>query len=160
MIYCIKFRSMYADAEKRLQTLLKEDSSFREEWEKFQKVTLDPRITPVGHFLRKTSLDEIPQFWNVLKGDLSVVGPRPPTFIGPPETMEKEIQELYGDRAPTILSVRPGITGLWQISGRSTIPFEERCAIEEKYAMQQTLKLDLIVILKTIPAIFCAKGAC
>jgi len=160
VIHCIKFRSMYGDAEERLHTLLSEDVSFRREWEKFQKVTLDPRITPIGHFLRKTSLDELPQFWNVLKGDLSVVGPRPPTFVGPVETMEKEILELYGKRTQTILSVRPGITGLWQISGRSTIPFEERCAMEERYAMQYTLRQDLLVILKTIPAIFYAKGAC
>jgi lipopolysaccharide/colanic/teichoic acid biosynthesis glycosyltransferase len=125
----------------------------------FQKVANDPRITPIGKFLRVTSLDEIPQFWNVLKGDLSVVGPRPPTLVGPPETSIKEIATLYGDKMETILSIRPGITGIWQISGRSTIPFEERCLLDEKYAKEHTLWKDLLVIAKTIPAIFFAKGA-
>lgn len=155
-IYCVKFRSMYVDAEERLQSLIQDN---KEEWIKFQKLAKDPRITPIGRFLRVTSLDEIPQFWNVLKGDLSVVGPRPPTLVGPPEMMRLEIATLYGEKMNTILSVRPGITGIWQISGRSQIPFEERCLLDEKYAKEHTLWKDLCVIAKTIPAVFCAKGA-
>lgn len=158
-IDCWKFRSMYQDAEKKLKDLLKEDPLFRKEWEAFQKVKKDPRITPVGRFLRKTSLDELPQFWNVLKGDLSIVGPRPPTLMGPPENSLHEIFQLYGQRAKTILSVRPGITGVWQISGRSHISFEERSKMEEQYALNRSFGKDLVVILKTIPAVLFSKGA-
>ena len=123
----------------------------------YQKVQDDPRITPVGKFLRKTSLDEIPQFWNVLKGNLSVVGPRPPTVIT--KKSLSEVVKLYGPKTTTILSVRPGITGVWQISGRSEIPFKERCLIEEKYAKERTFLKDLVVIAKTLPAVFTSKGA-
>lgn len=156
-ITCLKFRSMYVDADKRLHTLLKENKGFRDQWEKYQKVQDDPRITPVGKFLRKTSLDEIPQFWNVLKGNLSVVGPRPPTVIT--KKSLSEVVKLYGPKTTTILSVRPGITGVWQISGRSEIPFKERCVIEEKYAKEHTFLKDLVVIAKTLPAVFTSKGA-
>ncbi len=159
IIHCLKFRSMYKDAEARLHHLLKTDPLLAKEWKSFQKIEKDPRITPVGHFLRKTSLDEIPQFWNVLKGDLSVVGPRPPTLLGPPEKYLEEIHSLYGDKTEKILSVRPGITGVWQVSGRSQIPFEQRKAMEEEYAMHRTFWKDLQVIVKTIPAIFYTKGA-
>ncbi len=159
IIECWKFRTMYKDAEDRLHLLLETDEKFRSEWETFQKVKLDPRITPIGAFLRKTSLDELPQFWNVLKGDLSVVGPRPPTLIGPPENFLKEIKILYGESTAKILSVRPGITGLWQVSGRSGITFDERRKIEEKYAESRTFIQDLIVIAKTIPAVFFSRGA-
>ncbi|HEX2583081.1 MAG TPA: sugar transferase, partial [Chlamydiales bacterium] len=119
----------------------------------------DPRITPIGKFLRKTSLDEIPQFWNVLVGDLSVVGPRPPTLLGPPEYYLQEIRKLYGPAANLILSVRPGITGLWQISGRSQIPMQERAKMEAQYATSRNFWSDLVVIAKTIPAVFFSKGA-
>ena len=159
VIECWKFRSMYKDAEERLHQLLDSDEKFRAEWEAFQKVKHDPRITSIGRFLRKTSMDELPQFWNVLKGDLSVVGPRPPTLIGPPEQFIQEILLLYGDRAAKILSVRPGITGVWQISGRSQIPFEERCRLEEQYAMNRTFWKDLMVIAKTSPAVVLSRGA-
>lgn len=159
VIECWKFRSMYKDAEERLHHLLDSDEKFRAEWEAFQKVKEDPRITAIGRFLRRTSLDELPQFWNVLKGDLSVVGPRPPTLLGPPEHFLDEILLLYGERAHVILSVRPGITGAWQISGRSQIPFEERCRIEERYARSRTFWIDLVLILKTIPAVFFSRGA-
>lgn len=159
LIDCWKFRSMHCDAEERLHKLLSSNEAFRTEWEKFQKLKNDPRITWVGKFLRKTSLDEIPQFWNVLKGDLSVVGPRPPSIIGPPEKALLEIRQLYKDKTETILSVRPGITGLWQISGRSQISFEERCAIEERYALHHTFLQDLWIIAKTLPAVFLGKGA-
>ena len=104
-------------------------------------------------------MDELPQFINVLKGDLSVVGPRPPTLMGPPEEYLKEIRHLYGEMTPKILSVRPGITGVWQISGRSYLTFEERRRIEASYAETRTFWQDLVVIIKTIPAVFFSKGA-
>jgi exopolysaccharide production protein ExoY len=156
-IYCWKFRSMYQDAEERLQEILKSNPEYQKEWNAFQKLKNDPRITPIGRILRRTSIDELPQFWNVLKGDLSVVGPRPPTLVS---NSLHEIEQLYGDKTRVILSVRPGITGVWQISGRSNITFAERCAIEERYAISHSLWKDLIIILKTIPAVFSAKGAC
>ena len=159
VIECWKFRSMYKDADERLHQLLRSDEQFRIEWEAFQKVKDDPRITPIGRFLRKTSLDEVPQFWNVLKGDLSVVGPRPPTLLGPPEQFLHEIRLLYGNRAAKILSIRPGITGVWQISGRSQIPFEERCRLEERYAASRTFWQDLVLIAKTVPAVLFSRGA-
>ena len=159
-IQCWKFRSMYEDAEGRLKQLLKRDRAFRQEWQLFQKVKQDPRITPIGVFLRKTSFDELPQFWNVLKGDLSVVGPRPPTLVGPPEKWLEEIRLLYGAQAETILSVRPGITGIWQISGRSQISFAKRCAMDAAYAENHNFWKDLLIMVRTIPAIFSFKGAC
>jgi len=151
---------MYKDAEERLHHLLNTDAAFRAEWDAFQKVKLDPRITPIGRFLRKTSLDEIPQFWNVLRGDLSVVGPRPPTLLGPQDQFLQEIGLLYGESTAKILSVRPGITGVWQISGRSQLTFEQRRKLEENYADTRTFWKDLWVIFKTIPAVFLSRGAC
>lgn len=150
IIFCWKFRTMVLEAEKKLQELLT-DPEIKSEWETYYKIKNDPRIHAIGKFLRKTSLDEFPQFWNVLKGDLSVVGPRPVT--------EEEIQKYFGKKAPKILSVRPGLTGIWQTSGRSLLTFEERLELEEKYVDQQSLALDLQIICKTIPAIFFAKGA-
>lgn len=158
-IQCLKFRSMYQNADERLHELIQNDPDFKKEWDIYQKVQKDPRITPIGRILRRTSLDELPQFWNVLKGDLSVVGPRPPTLMAPPEQASVEIKRLYGDKTRIILSVRPGITGVWQVSGRSQITFEERCAIEERYATNHTLWQDLVVIAKTVPAVLFSKGA-
>ena len=159
VIYCWKFRSMYCDAEERLNSLLSSDPAIRHEWNRYQKLKNDPRITPIGRFLRQTSLDEWPQFWNVLKGDLSVVGPRPPTLLGPQEFFFEEIRKWYGPSTNTILSVRPGLTGVWQISGRSKIPFEERIRIEEQYAKTRTFLKDLLLIAKTIPALLFSRGA-
>ncbi len=155
-IYCLKFRSMYEDADERLNDLLKSNPALQSEWNTFQKLKNDPRITPIGRFLRRSSIDEMPQFWNVLKGDLSVVGPRPPTLMS---DCPKEIEQLYGEKAHVILSVRPGITGVWQVSGRSHISFAERCLMEARYATSHTFWQDLAIIVKTIPAVFSAKGA-
>lgn len=150
-IFCYKFRSMYADAEHKLAALLDSDPRLKAEWKTYYKLKTDPRITPLGHFLRKTSLDELPQFFNVLKGDLSVVGPRPVT--------PHEIDTYYKDKALFILSVRPGITGLWQTSGRSHLSFEKRVLLEEQYVKERTFLLDLKLIAKTIPAMLCPKDA-
>jgi undecaprenyl-phosphate galactose phosphotransferase len=149
-IYCWKFRTMVLDAEKKLQELLT-DPQIKAEWDTYYKIKNDPRIHAVGNFLRKTSLDEFPQFWNVLRGDLSVVGPRPVT--------EEEVQKYFGEKAAKILSVRPGLTGIWQTSGRSLLTFQERLELEEKYIDEQSLALDFQIICKTIPAMFFAKGA-
>lgn len=150
--WCYKFRTMFPDAEKRLEFLIKHDTEIRKEWEKNFKLKNDPRITPIGAFLRKTSLDELPQFWNVLKGDLSVVGPRP--------VVQKEIEKFYHEKAPLILSIRPGLTGLWQISGRNDVAsYEKRVQMDEFYVKNQSLLLDFKIIVKTIPAMIHSRGA-
>ncbi|MBS0615513.1 MAG: sugar transferase [Verrucomicrobia bacterium] len=148
---CWKFRTMYANADMKLKELLQKNSAMRQEWELFYKLKDDPRITKIGKFLRRTSLDELPQFWNIFMGDLSVVGPRPVT--------QDEIVKYFGDKAQKILSVRPGLTGIWQTSGRSLLTFEERIKLEESYIDQQSLSLDLRIIFKTIPMLVFSKGA-
>lgn len=148
---CYKFRTMYADADQRLNVLLRSNPKLRQEWEKSFKLKKDPRVTPIGSFLRKTSLDEFPQFFNILKGDLSVVGPRP--------VVQAEVSKFLGPKAPKILSIRPGLTGLWQISGRSDTSYETRVMLDEKYVDSQSLMLDMKVIAKTIPAIIFSRGA-
>jgi exopolysaccharide production protein ExoY len=151
MIECWKFRTMCINADAKLKELLHDNPKLRREWETYFKLKDDPRISPIGRFLRKTSLDEFPQFWNVLKGDLSVVGPRPVT--------EEEVKKYFKDKATKILSVRPGLTGIWQTSGRSLLTFEERIRLEEQYVDEQSLLLDLRIICKTIPHLLFAKGA-
>ncbi|MBS0649173.1 MAG: sugar transferase [Verrucomicrobia bacterium] len=150
-IYCWKFRTMCQDADKKLQEILRQNPELKQEWETYYKLKDDPRISKIGKLLRKTSLDELPQFWNVLTGDLSVVGPRPVT--------EEEIAKYFGEKASKILSVRPGLTGIWQTSGRSLLTFEERIRLEESYIDQQSLFFDLRIIFKTIPMIFISRGA-
>jgi exopolysaccharide production protein ExoY len=150
-IWCFKFRTMYSDAKKQLPTLLASNPSLQKEWETYHKLRNDPRITPLGRILRKTSLDEFPQFFNVVFGDLSVVGPRPfPVRFGNPTFQKK---------APVILSVKPGITGLWQTSGRSSITLEERLHIDERYVKHRSFLFDLFLIMKTIPAVLSSRGA-
>lgn len=149
---CYKFRSMHLDAQERLREILESDPEMKKEWEQTYKLKNDPRITPVGAFLRKTSLDELPQFWNVLIGDLSVVGPRP--------IVKEEVEKYLGIKAYKILSIRPGLTGLWQVSGRSDINcYEKRISLDEYYVDNQSLALDLELIAKTIPAMIQSKGA-
>lgn len=139
------------DAEEKLKKLLAENPSLKKEWETYFKLKNDPRISSVGRFLRKTSLDELPQFWNVLKGDLSVVGPRPVT--------EEEVKKYFRNKASKILSVRPGLTGIWQTSGRNLLTFDKRVELEEQYIDKQSFLLDLGIIFKTIPRLFFSRGA-
>ncbi|MBN4066630.1 sugar transferase [Simkania negevensis] len=146
-----KFRSMYKDADGRLATLLAKDDDLRLEWESTQKLKKDPRVTKVGRFLRRISLDELPQFFNVLKGNMSVVGPRP--------LLAKEITQHFGLHATKVLSVRPGLTGLWQISGRSNTTYEERVSLDLTYINKATFFSDLILVLKTIPVMLFSRGA-
>lgn len=141
---CYKFRTMYQNAETVLDNILLSDPSLQVEWRKKQKLKHDPRIFPIGKWLRKTSLDELPQFWNVLIGDLSIVGPRP--------YMVHQRQDL-GTRISTILSIRPGITGLWQTSGRSRTTFQKRILLDEHYVLRRSFLLDVFLILKTVPSI-------
>lgn len=148
---CYKFRTMHPDAEDRLQLILASDPQKKDEWQNNHKLKNDPRITSIGKFLRKTSLDEFPQFWNVIRGDLSVVGPRP--------VVHEEIVYHYGPKAYKILSIRPGLTGIWQVSGRGTTGYTKRILLDEHYVDTRSFILDIKIILKTIPSMITAKGA-
>lgn len=150
-ITCWKFRTMCIDADKKLEAILKKNPTLKEEWETYFKLKDDPRVTRIGRWLRHTSFDELPQLWNVLGGDLSLVGPRP--FLA------REIQEAVGQRADKILSVRPGITGIWQTSGRNLLTFEQRIELDASYVDRQSLWLDLQLICKTLPTILFRRGA-
>ncbi|MEO0005792.1 MAG: sugar transferase [candidate division WOR-3 bacterium] len=146
----LKFRTMYNDADKILEEILKNDPKKRAEFEKNFKLKDDPRITPVGRWLRKLSIDELPQLLNVLAGQMSLVGPRP--------IVEKEI-EYYLDYSLLLFRVPPGLTGLWQISGRTDTTYEERVRLDTKYVREWSLFGDLAIILKTIPVVLSRKGA-
>lgn len=148
---CYKLRTMYFDAEERLKELLANDLQASKEWAEHHKLKHDPRITPLGKFLRKTSIDELPQFWNVLFGDLSIVGPRP--------VVQTEVARFLRHRAPDILSVRPGLTCTWQVSGRSDLNRTRRMAMDMHYVRNQSLALDVALIARTIPAMFESRGA-
>jgi exopolysaccharide production protein ExoY len=148
---CLKFRTMRQNAEKQLKKMLLLNPELLQEWTKTRKLKKDPRITKIGAYLRKTSLDELPQLWNVLKGDLSLVGPRP--------VVKAELIDLYKSKASKILSIRPGMTGLWQVSGRNNLQYEKRVLLDEKYIEEQSLILDIQILLKTIPVIFQGNGA-
>ncbi|NUU95878.1 hypothetical protein XO10_06090 [Marinitoga sp. 1135] len=148
--YVLKFRTMIVDAEKRLKEMMERDPKIKEEYLKYKKLKNDPRITKIGKFLRKTSLDEFPQFINVLMGDMSVVGPRP--YL-PAE--KNDMKESYH----TIIKVKPGITGMWQVSGRNELNFEERLKLDEYYVRNWSLWLDAIILLKTVKTVITKKGA-
>ncbi len=149
---CYKFRTMYIDADKRLKDILDNDPEARAEWEKYWKLKNDPRVTKIGKFLRKTSLDELPQIFNVLKGEMSLVGPRPVT--------EKEINIYYKDTANLYFSVPPGITGLWQVSGRNNTTYEQRVSLDAWYVRNWNLWLDIVILLKTVVVVIKREGAC
>jgi lipopolysaccharide/colanic/teichoic acid biosynthesis glycosyltransferase len=140
---CLKFRSMVINAEQRLQALLASDPVAAREWARDQKLRKDPRITSFGAFLRKSSLDELPQLLNVLRGEMSIVGPRP--------IVESEIVR-YGRSYRHYCSVRPGITGLWQVTGRSNVSYRRRVALDRLYVQSKSLSVDVKIMLKTIPA--------
>ncbi len=142
---------MYVDADARLNALLEKSPELKEEWQKYQKLKKDPRVTFIGKILRKASLDEFPQFFDVIKGDLSVVGPRP--------FCENQIDDYLGAKAPKFLSIKPGITGIWQVSGRNLLTFKERMVLEEAYIENLSFHKDLVIILKTVPAVIFPKGA-
>ena len=147
---CLKFRSMAIDAEARLADLLANDPVARAEWEADHKLRHDPRVTRLGAFLRKSSLDELPQLLNVLKGEMSLVGPRP--------IVEAEIAK-YGRRFRQYCAVKPGITGLWQVSGRNDTSYRTRVALDCVYARQRSAWLDAKVLACTIPAVLSRRGS-
>ena len=147
---CYKFQSMVPDAQERLEEYLAKNPAAREEWEESFKLANDPRVTKLGGFLRKTSLDELPQLWNVLMGDMSLVGPRP--------IVTKEI-ERYGDYIREYYMVSPGITGMWQVNGRSDTTYEERVAMDTWYVRNWSVWIDLVYLFKTVKTVFTGKGA-
>jgi len=148
---CYKFRTMYHDAPDRLQHILDTDPQAKAEWEECRKLSNDPRITRIGSFLRKTSLDELPQIFNVLKGEMSLVGPRPVT--------EEEIVKYYKDAAELCFGVLPGITGFWQVSGRSNTSYEYRVSLDSWYVRNWNLWLDIVILLKTVYVVVKKEGA-
>ena len=137
---CIKFRTMCSDADAVLARVLRDSPSLREEYERDFKLKSDPRITPIGRFLRRSSLDELPQFLNVLRGEMSVVGPRP--------IVDEELMR-YGPYMDEVLAVRPGLTGLWQVSGRNNLSYKKRVKLDLVYARSRSLLLDLAIMLRT-----------
>lgn len=148
--YCLKFRSMAVDAQERLERLLASDPQARQEWMLNHKLKDDPRITHVGAVLRKTSLDELPQLFNVLRGDMSLVGPRP--------IVADEIQR-YGRYFVHYCRVRPGITGLWQVSGRSDVSYRRRVAFDVVYTRTYSVALNTKILLFTIPSVLRQRGS-
>ncbi|MPQ57133.1 undecaprenyl-phosphate galactose phosphotransferase WbaP [Duganella sp. FT27W] len=147
---CYKFRTMAVNADVLLKELLANDPVAREEWERDFKLKNDPRVTKIGRFLRKTSLDELPQLWNVLKGQMSLVGPRP--------VIQAEL-ERYGDQVGYYLEARPGITGLWQTSGRNDVSYETRVNLDAWYVKNWSLFTDLVILIRTFKVLLVKEGA-
>lgn len=146
---CLKFRTMHVDSEERLSSLLESDPMARAEWLRDHKLRNDPRITPIGRLLRRTNLDELPQLLNVLRGTMSVVGPRP---VVPTETVR------YGEHIVRVLSVKPGITGLWQVSGRNDLEYHERVALDLAYVDTKSLFQDTSIAVRTIATMVSGRG--
>jgi exopolysaccharide production protein ExoY len=145
-----KFRSMVHNSDVVLDEFLSRNDMARTEWDTFQKLEKDPRITPIGQFIRKLSLDELPQFWNVLKGDMSLVGPRP--------CMERQ-RSLYGNHWNHYCAMRPGITGLWQVSGRNRLPYAKRVELDAQYVSNWSLWLDVKILFKTFRTVVTGEGS-
>jgi exopolysaccharide production protein ExoY len=145
---CYKFRTMVTDADVVLQNLLATDPAAAAEWKRSRKLRSDPRITRLGHILRKSSLDELPQLFNILVGDMSCIGPRP---------IPRDELLRYGPYEREYLSARPGLTGLWQVSGRNSLSYSSRIALDRFYVRRWSFWLDLLIVLKTIPALLNAR---
>jgi exopolysaccharide production protein ExoY len=148
---CLKFRTMVTDAPERLRKLLQSDAAAAAEWTANRKLRNDPRVTAIGAILRRSSLDELPQLFNVLKGEMSIVGPRPVT--------DEELVR-YGSAKADYLACRPGITGLWQVSGRSNTTYGKRVACDTFYARNWSMALDAKIFIVTIPAVLLTDSAC
>lgn len=147
---CWKFRTMACDADEALQRLLASDPVAAQEWAESQKLARDPRITPVGAFLRRSSLDELPQLFNILVGEMSFVGPRP---------IVAAERERYGEAFAHCFSVPPGLTGLWQVSGRSDCGYATRVSLDSQYASEWHLLLDAKILARTVPAVLMQRGS-
>jgi exopolysaccharide production protein ExoY len=147
---CFKLRTMVPDADKKLQAVLESSAEARLEWDRTQKLTNDPRITPLGKFIRATSIDELPQLLNIIRGDMSIVGPRPIPLYERPK---------YGEGFVHYARVRPGLTGLWQTSGRSNTTYAERIQLDTQYVKTRTFWGDVMIIVKTVPAVLLSVGA-
>lgn len=147
---CYKFRTMRVDADERLAALIENDPEAAEQWRIYQKLDPDPRVTMIGKWLRKSSLDELPQLFNILRGEMSVIGPRPITA--------GEVHR-YGELYPYYVAVRPGVSGLWQVNGRNRLTYPERVALDVEYVKSWSIWMDLGILLKTIPAVLFASGA-
>ena len=147
---CFKFRTMSVDAEKQLRTLLASDPAVREEWEREFKLRNDPRVTRIGRFLRRTSLDELPQLFNVIRGEMSLVGPRP--------VIQAELAR-YGEDVDYFLMVRPGMTGLWQVSGRNDLDYETRVYLDIWYVKNWSMWYDIAILFSTIKVVMQGKGS-
>ena len=148
---CLKFRTMVPDADRVLEALLARDPAARHEWQTTWKLKSDPRVTCRGAFLRATSLDELPQLFNVLRGEMSLVGPRP--------VVQAELDTLYGSAAPLYMSVRPGLTGPWQVSGRSDADYDGRVSLDVAYVRNPSIRTDLVILLRTVGAVLKRRGA-
>lgn len=147
---CLKFRTMAVDSQERLAALLAANPAARREWERYHKLTSDPRITRLGRFLRSSSLDELPQLLNVIVGEMSLVGPRP---------IVRSEAVRYGRYFHTYCAVRPGITGLWQVAGRNRVSYRRRVAMDVLYVRRRRLLLNTWILLATVPAVLMRKGA-
>jgi len=147
---CLKFRTMAVNGDELLRGYLRDNPEAAEEWRRTRKLKADPRVTVVGQVLRKLSLDELPQLLNILRGEMSVVGPRP--------VVDDELK-VYDSFAVYYLRTRPGLTGLWQISGRNDVSYESRIAFDTQYVQNWSLFQDIAIILKTIPAVCLARGS-
>lgn len=147
----LKFRTMQVNADTKLAALLAADPALGKEFKAAVKLRDDPRITTSGRWLRRTSLDELPQLINVCLGEMSLVGPRP--------VLQSELDDFYGDYAAEVIRHRPGMTGLWQVSGRSLLSYEERVALDLEYSQKSSLSQDVLLLAKTIPSVLGARGA-
>jgi lipopolysaccharide/colanic/teichoic acid biosynthesis glycosyltransferase len=147
---CLKFRSMVPNADDVLRELLAQDAGLKREWARHHKLRSDPRVTALGRFLRRTSLDELPQLWNVIRGEMSLVGPRP--------VVRQELLR-YGRNIRAYLSARPGVTGLWQVHGRNDTDYRRRVVLDTYYVKRRSLLLDLYILLKTVRVVLGGRGA-
>ena len=150
-IHILKFRTMYVDADERLRKILAEDPAAAKEWKNNFKLKNDPRVTPLGRLLRKTSLDELPQLFNVLAGKMALVGPRP---------IVEDEKSYYGERYALLASVKPGMTGLWQVSGRSATDYARRVALDAQYILNWSPWMDIWILFRTVVAVLTMRGSC